>query len=137
MYSNIDKIYDYVVLQTTDQYALKITVSLELKPPKTKQNGLRSTNNMHHDVTQYFVVVFILIIEKKRYINESIFIQQMLKRNWNCCRCGLFSTCTVLYTLRMLKCLRGHKSIKSNIVLSITRKHVKRVFISQFKPILI
>lgn len=64
-YSNIDKIYDYVVLQTTDQYALKITVSLELKPPKTKQNGLRSTDNMHHDVTQYFVVVFILIIEKK------------------------------------------------------------------------
>lgn len=29
----------------------KITVSLELKPPKTKQNGLRSTDNMHHDVT--------------------------------------------------------------------------------------
>lgn len=45
----------------------KITVSLELKPPKTKQNGLRSTDNMHHDVTLYFVVVFILIIEKKIY----------------------------------------------------------------------
>lgn len=73
-YSNIDKIYDYVVLQIIDQYVLKIIVLFELKLFKIKQNGLCFIDNMYYDVIQYFVVVFIFIIEKKRYINESIFI---------------------------------------------------------------